>query len=455
MQRIIWSWLRIFIGIVLTASGASILWGTLAGLVGLCLGLGIWLAFQLAQTLRLLNWLRRPKPSTIPGGIGIWEDIFSALMQQSKSRKNRKKKINTTLQRFYLLSEAMPNGVAVLNREGRIEWMNRLVMQHLGLLPQDKGGILKNLLRAPDVFAYLESVYAGDNPPPLKIQRPKNGSGTMRILSLQCTHLGGNMYLLISHDISAGEMLNAARTDFVANVSHELRTPLTVVSGFLETMADTPDLPRAQQQQFIDLMQKESRRMLSLLNDLLTLSRLENHTDEPQMELFNLSLLAQQIAAATRGLAQEKHEIREEITPDIFIKGIQPDIYSALSNLTFNAVRYTPPGGKINIGLAPAIDDDGNRVLRFSVTDNGPGIAPEHIPRLTERFYRVDSGRSRSMGGTGLGLSITKHALALHHARLHIESVVGQGSTFMADFPVPPQEQPLTGTAAPKPAALQ
>jgi two-component system phosphate regulon sensor histidine kinase PhoR len=224
-------------------------------------------------------------------------------------------------------------------------------------------------------------------------------------------------------------------------VSHELRTPLTVINGFLETMADMPDLPREQAQQFIGLMQKEGARMQTLLADLLTLSRLESGVPAEQTPI-DLSSLAESLSGDGDTLSAGKHEIHTDIAPDIWISGIYADLYNGLSNLVFNAVRYTPAGGIIRISLQalPSEQPFSLPDVRFAVQDNGPGIAPEHIPHLTERFYRVDKGRSRQSGGTGLGLAIVKHALAEHNSLLHISSTIGEGSEFSAVFKqiVPP-----------------
>ena len=251
-----------------------------------------------------------------------------------------------------------------------------------------------------------------------------------RPILISKTKLENEKLLLVTQDMSASEQLNQTRADFVANVSHELRTPLTVLSGFVETLSDMPDLPNEQRQEFLALMQQENKRMLNLIKDLLILSRLEHvQQDDKDKQAVDLSELARHIALDGKALSQGKHDFILEIEPNIWITGVLLDLQNALSNLVFNAVRYTPDGGNIRVVLR----QDGTHAT-FSVTDTGVGIAPEHIPRLTERFYRVDKGRSRETGGTGLGLAITKHALAKHGAILQIESRMGEGSTFSTEF---------------------
>lgn len=413
---------------LLTAAGVGWVGGGAVGLLAaLTLVLSVWLWRHLLYLQRLRRWLASPKLRRSPQGCGIWQDVFDTLLAQAKSRKKRKQQLASALQRFNRAAETMPNGVMILNRDGRIEWMNRLAAEHFNLQEGDRGDILGYLIRTPEFHRFLQ--ISADDTRPFKLFLP-DARQRPRTLALTRTPFENGADLLISQDISAAEQLNATRTAFVANVSHELRTPLTVINGFLETLADMPDLPREQQQEFIALMRKEGDRMLHLLADLLTLSRLESRTtDSTEYRPLDLSALCFQVAEAASALSQGRHVIEVDIAPDLIMQGIQADLYSALSNLAFNAVRYTPEGGSIHIvlvtesGVAPP-------QARFSIRDTGPGIAPEHLPRLTERFYRIDPGRSRQSGGTGLGLAITKHALAEHNTRLEIDSIVGVGSIF-------------------------
>ncbi|MFD1244124.1 phosphate regulon sensor histidine kinase PhoR [Paralysiella testudinis] len=410
--------------------------GVVAMLVVVNAVLVVWLSLYLFYMAKLLRWLQSPKLRMAPEGFGVWDEVFKTLLLQAKSRKKRKQKLGMALQRFNRAAEAMPNGVIILNREGRIEWMNHLAASHLNLdVERDWMGILPNLLRAPEFHQFLQQPLDAA-PRSIKISVPC-GKQRQRVLALTRSTFEARAELLITQDISAAEQLNATRTAFVANVSHELRTPLTVINGFLETMADMPALPTEQQQQFIGLMQKEGQRMLNLLADLLTLSRLESHSLAAiETQPINLSALVGQLLQEAQTLSKGRHHISHQTVPDIWVEGIQTDLYSALSNLVFNAVRYTPEGGNIDLTLARGEDAQQQPVAVFSVRDSGPGIAAEHIPRLTERFYRVDAGRSRQSGGTGLGLAITKHALAEHQGTLDIQSEVGVGSTFSAIVPL-------------------
>ena len=416
------------------AGGATGLFASMAA------WLGVWLAMQLYYVLKLARWLESPKINTIPHVGGMWSTIFDTLLRQAKSRKKRKQKLGAALQRFNRAAEAIPNGILILDKSGRIGWMNHLAVLHLNLNPAtDWNGILRNIVRKPEFLDFLNQPL--ENTAEIKITLPKNGGISERALLITRAPFQTDELLLITRDISQAEQLNATRTAFVANVSHELRTPLTVINGFLETMADMPDLPREQAQQFIGLMQKEGARMQTLLADLLTLSRLESGVPAEQTPI-DLSSLAESLSGDGDTLSAGKHEIHTDIAPDIWISGIYADLYNGLSNLVFNAVRYTPAGGIIRISLQalPSEQPFSLPDVRFAVQDNGPGIAPEHIPHLTERFYRVDKGRSRQSGGTGLGLAIVKHALAEHNSLLHINSTIGEGSEFSAVFKqiVPP-----------------
>ncbi len=410
--------------------------GVMAMLAVMNVMLVVWLSLYLFYMAKLLRWLQSPKLRMAPEGFGVWDEVFKTLLMQAKSCKKRKQKLNLALQRFNRAAEAMPNGVIILSREGRIEWMNRLAATHLNLdVERDWMGILPNLLRMPEFHQFLQQPLEAA-PRSIKISVP-SGKQRHRVLALTRSTFEARAELLITQDISAAEQLNATRTAFVANVSHELRTPLTVINGFLETMADMPALPTGQQQQFIGLMQKEGQRMLNLLADLLTLSRLESYSLAAiETQPINLSALAGQLLQEAQTLSKGRHHISHQTAPDIWVEGIQTDLYSALSNLVFNAVRYTPEGGNIDLTLARGEDAQQQPVAVFSVRDSGSGIAAEHIPRLTERFYRVDAGRSRQSGGTGLGLAITKHALAEHQGTLDIQSEVGVGSTFSAIVPL-------------------
>ena len=309
----------------------------------------------------------------------------------------------------------------------------------------DLGGILANLVRQPEFHHFMTDDASQHE---VKLHLPTR-KGLPRTVIVKRTPFDKHLQLLVSQDITPMEKLNQTRSDFIANVSHELRTPLTVINGFVETMQDLPNLPADKREQFLALMKKDSDRMLTLLDDLLTLSRLENFDPTHKLQPINLSALVEQLSQEGMTLSGGKQTFDTVIEPNLWIQGVQLDLYNALSNLVFNAVRYNPEGGHIAIHLHSS-DNAAN--ARFSVTDNGPGIAAEHIPRLTERFYRVDAGRSRASGGTGLGLAITKHALAEHGSRLEVESTVGKGSEFSAEFSLisKPQAVSLSGNTSPE-----
>ncbi|UOO82122.1 phosphate regulon sensor histidine kinase PhoR [Uruburuella testudinis] len=430
-------WRHILAGMFLSAVMALFGYaarGITGALAVLVLCLAVWLIWQFRYIIKLAGWLESPKISAMPQVKGMWANIFDTLLLQAKSRKKRKQKLGAALQRFYRAAEVIPNGILVLDKNGRISWMNGLAVEHLNLDPHnDWESILRNVVRRPEFLDFLNRPLEGTLE--IRFNIPKNGGITERALLVTRAPFQTDEELLITHDITEAERLNSTRTAFVANVSHELRTPLTVISGFLETLADTPNLPPEQTRQFIGMMQKESARMQTLLADLLTLSRLESGRSSEHTPV-DLSALAQLLAEDGETLSAGKHTIRTDIASDLWINGIYTDLYNGLSNLVFNAVRYTPAGGIIEISLKALPADNLFMLLplRFAVKDNGPGIAAEHIPRLTERFYRVDKGRSRQSGGTGLGLAIVKHALAEHDTALEISSEVGKGSEFAAVF---------------------
>ncbi|WP_037585921.1 phosphate regulon sensor histidine kinase PhoR [Stenoxybacter acetivorans] len=430
---------QVFASIIAVALIAYVFGGWIAALSGVCLLLLIWLVIYWYHLAKLAGWLKSPKLNTAPRGFGVWENIFIDLLQLVKSRKKRRQKLEAALHRFHSATEAMPNGVIILDNHGRIEWLNTLAARHLNLnIQHDRRSILSNLIRVPEFYPFV-SQPLNQQPISLKLALPDSQTAIDRTILIIRAPFESNADLLITQDISAAEQFNVTRTAFVANVSHELRTPLTVVNGFLETLSNMPDLPGEQQQEFIGLMHKESQRMLSVVNDLLTLSRLESQTAASiQTSPINLSALSEQAMQAAQTLSDGKHRFEVEITPDIEINGVQLDLYNAFSNLLFNAVRYTPESGEIRVSLEKTQPDDDIQAAQiiFSVQDSGPGIAAEHLPHLTDRFYRVDVGRSRQSGGTGLGLSIVKHALAEHGGYLEIDSEVGKGSVFRAVLPL-------------------
>jgi two-component system phosphate regulon sensor histidine kinase PhoR len=333
-------------------------------------------------------------------------------------------------------AQALPYGVAVLDADYRLDWCNDAAREHLGLDPErDRKQAIVNMVRSPEFVEYLR---AADFSEPVRLGSP----GSQRTLSLQMVSFGGDEHLLLSQDVTGAAQVEAMRRDFVANVSHELRTPLTVLAGFLETIQDLK-LDASRVRDYVGLMAPQAERMKRLIDDLLTLSSLEHAPPPPDAERVALRPLLQRVRAEADALSGGRHRISLDEAGDYDLLGAESEISSAFVNLVSNAVRYTPAGGEIR--LRWRANDDG---AAFTVEDTGIGVDPEHLPRLTERFYRVDRGRSRETGGTGLGLSIVKHALARHQAALAIDSTPGKGSRFTARFPaarLAPARQKVAG----------
>lgn len=330
------------------------------------------------------------------------------------------------LSRFQEATTAMPDATVVLSPYEEIEWMNQAAHDLLGFAyPRDVGHRVGNLLRHPDFLAFLNQQ---DYEKSVQIPSPVH---ERNVLSIRIIPYGKDQRLLIARDITHIQRLEQMRRDFVANVSHELRTPLTVVAGYLEAMQDESDDLGDQWGRTVSVMRQQTERMQRIVEDLLMLSRLETQRDHAGHEACSVpSLLAVICDDARRVSGEQRHEISLEADNDLWLQGNDAELRSLFSNLVFNAVRYTPAGGRIHVKWSQEGD-----AACFSVADTGIGIAPQHVPRLTERFYRVDVGRSRDSGGTGLGLAIVKHVLLRHEGRLEITSRLGEGSTFTARFP--------------------
>ncbi|KZE33272.1 phosphate regulon sensor histidine kinase PhoR [Crenobacter luteus] len=418
---------RTLIGALVVAFLSLLVWGALGAVEALSLALFcvlLWLAFHLYHIALLLRWLRHPGSERVPDGFGSWHMVFMTLYRQARAQSQNKKKLTNVLERFISAGEAMPDGVVVLDEHDRIEWLNPSAVEHLGLnRKEDVGNQILNLVRQPNFHAYM----AADNfsqPLILRFVQPSE-----RVLAIQLVPFDSTRKLLLSRDITQLERVQTVHRDFVANVSHELRTPLTVIGGFLETFADMDEPDPAMLKQFMPMMLEQTRRMQSLVEDLLTLSRLENSPKAVPNEKVNMDELLATLRTEAEGLSQGRHTIVCEQRSRRWLWGSENELHSAFGNLVSNAIRYTPEGGTVTL----AWRDCGQKAV-FSVSDTGIGIPREHIPRLTERFYRVDRGRSRGNGGTGLGLAIVKHVLARHHAKLEIASEPDKGSTFSAVF---------------------
>ena len=415
-------------GFLVLALVAWPLAGGVSALVLFALCLIGYLVYHLRQLEALNRWLADPQLTSVPQGTGSWEDTFAILYQMARRQSKSRHQLSEALARFRRAGEAMPDGVVILDEHDEIEWFNPIAGRQLGLnLDTDAGRPITYLLRQTQFHEYLA---AHNYAEPLIMESLRNPGVT---LSIQLVPFGAKQKLLISRDITRFEQLETMRRDFVANVSHEMRTPLTVVGGFLETLQDHANLGEEDRKHYFDLMLDQTQRMQRLIEDLLTLSRLESAANPLQEATVDVPALLRSLHNEAQGLSRERHRIRLEIESDAALLGDENELRSAFGNLISNAVRYTPPGGEIVLRWE-AMTGDGDGV-RFSVRDSGIGIESQHIPRLTERFYRVDRSRSRETGGTGLGLSIVKHVLTRHHGRLEVASEVGKGSTFSACFP--------------------
>ncbi|NJM32447.1 MAG: phosphate regulon sensor histidine kinase PhoR [Limnobacter sp.] len=421
----------------------------LAAVVGSAVGdgpgswLGLLFMALLLKGLDLVNrhkfhlWLDDFTLENVPLLAGVWDDMAAKLFRVLKLQQKQQQALSNALISFRTAAQALPDGVVTLDAAGHIIWCNSTAQKHLGLrLTSDIGFPLINIVRDPQFVHYL-SGNAWEQT--LVIHSPRSNG---KILSVQAVGYGDQQVLVLSRDITKIERLEAMRRDFIANVSHELKTPLTVLSGFLETFRDMPLSPE-QRTQYLEMMANQAVRMQNLVEDLLTLSALESGT-QAESETVNLSELALHLANEAQQISGGQHRIvAEQIEHNLLAQGSEQEIRSAFSNLVTNAVRYTPQGGTIRLTLQQGEDDLGQPISSFTVTDSGIGIQPEHIPRLTERFYRVDRSRSRESGGTGLGLAIVKHITSRHHGELKIRSTPGTGSTFEIQLPLAGVDHPI------------
>ena len=375
----------------------------------------------------LSRWSRQEFGATLPRSSGPWEELYAQLYHRGRARQREHAELTEALVSFRSAAQALPDGVVTLNAQNQIVWCNPQAEQHLTLrLGKDIGQNIANLVRAPDFLAYV-SRGEWDKPVQLRVRHP--GQRAERVLSLQLVAYGDAQKLLLSRDITRFEKLETTRRDFVANVSHELKTPLTVLAGFLETISESA-VTVEQRAQYMALMREQADRMKQLVDDLLTLSALEA-TNNPREDTVDTDALFVRIQETARQLSNGQHELQFEIESGIAILGSEVELTSAFTNLVTNAIRYTPDHGRIVVRWHRQPDGGATLV----VLDSGIGIPAQHLPRLTERFYRVDRGRSRQSGGTGLGLAIVKHVLTRHQGTLDIASEVGRGSTFSATLP--------------------
>ena len=414
----VWIWL----------DAAAALWAALIYLV-------LHILIQNWKFIRFQKWLNSASLQVNPDWNGAWLDVAARINRQQLLADNSAKLNERRLQDFLLAIQASPNGVILLDGEARIDWCNDTAASHLGLdAKKDRLQHIVHLVRDPHFTRY----FAQENhPSEVLIDGRSTSVSNFRKLSVQLHKYGDGRLLLLSRDVTEVVKAEAMRRDFVANVSHEIRTPLTVLGGFVETLQSVP-LDAQETQKYLQLMSSQAGRMQSLVADLLTLSQLEATQSPNGQEYVSLPDLVTQVMseanAFTSMLAEQqsgkKHALVFDQVPILWLMGSQKELFSALSNLVSNAIRYTPLGGLVHLTFLNTDDQ-----LTISVKDTGPGIASEHLPRLTERFYRIDQSRSRETGGTGLGLAITKHVMQRHGGELQVQSEQGKGSTFNLIFP--------------------
>ena len=411
--------------LLILAAAAGLGWQAGHPAPGLALGATLLCGWHLWRLSRLERWLRdgcrrrRPQPD------GIWGEIYYHLQRRRQRRRDDTRRYIDTLRQFQEAARAMPDATVVLDDADTVLWSNPAAEDLLGLRsPQDLGTRITYLVRHPSFVAFLarrDAQGVCDFPSPVGGQP----------LSVRAIPYGEANRLLIASDVSRVHRLEQVRRDFVANVSHELRTPLTVIGGYLETLLDSGDACAVKWQQPLRSMQHQSARMLHIIEDLLMLAKLEGqHERLPPRPVAVPGMLAAIAEDAIALSGEQQHTVRVDADPALWLCGHEQELRSAFSNLVFNAIRHTPAGRHVDIRWHADA-----RGVHLEVIDNGDGIAPHHLPRLTERFYRVDRGRNRERGGTGLGLAIVKHVMSRHGGQLRIASTVGAGSRFACDFP--------------------
>ncbi|MGI4982299.1 MAG: phosphate regulon sensor histidine kinase PhoR [Janthinobacterium lividum] len=422
-------WIRSLISLVVLAV-LSLLVGTLyrrdAGLATAVAGLLVHWLLTTYHTQRLWRLLDAPMYGDVPSAAGVWGEIYYRLYRLAKRWHAQVRAVEVQHERFIDAIQVSPNGIIMLDDEHRIVWCNANAERQFGLDAQrDVRQHITHLIRHPAFIRYLGSSREGT-----ELRMSGMGRKFHKVLSVQVFPYGDNRKMVISQDITKLERTDAMRRDFVANVSHELKTPLTVLAGFLETVRELP-LSEDERMRYLGLMEQQSTRMGHIVSDLLVLAHIEADPKAPGDAPVDIARLLRHVRDEALGLSAGRHTITFDVDPELGVTGAESELASAFGNLLTNAVRYTPEGGAIHARWRA---EEGGAV--FCVSDNGIGIPVEHIPRLTERFYRVDSSRSRDTGGTGLGLAIVKHVLQRHEARLGIRSHVERGSTFTIHFPL-------------------
>jgi len=417
------SWKRLCFELILCCIPALIL-GTIFGhlpwfLLAAVTGLLVWHFWNL---LRLSWWLWVDRSMTPPPGSGSWEPLLYGLHQMQMRNKKRRRELGSLIKRFRSGAESLPDAVVLTTEEGAMFWCNGLAQQLLGLRwPDDNGQNILNLLRYPEFAQYLKK---------RDFTRPHNlvlNNG--RHLEIRVMPYSDKQWLMVARDVTQMHQLEGARRNFFANVSHELRTPLTVLQGYLEMMQEQT-LEGAPREKALQTMREQTQRMEGLVKQLLTLSRIEAAPTLALNDTIDVPMMLRMLEREAQTLSQQQHQITFEVDNSLKVRGSNDELRSAISNLVYNAVNHTPPGTHITVRWQHAPTG-----AEFSVEDDGPGIGPEHIPRLTERFYRVDKARSRQTGGSGLGLAIVKHAINHHDSRLDIVSTPGKSTRFSFVIP--------------------
>ena len=391
----------------------------------LIVGGGLYMAWMLWQIYRLDHWLSNTRNGTPPEASGIWGDVFDRVERLQKRQKREKRRLQGVVKRGQEITAAIPDGIVLLDRQGNIDWFNGVAAELLSLRQQDHGHPLINYVRHPNFIDYMES---GNFQEPLDLPSPQSRAIH---LQYQVSYFGQGDSLIVVRNITRLYKLEQVRKDFVANVSHELRTPLTVIRGYVESLEVSPGLNDIMKRA-LSQMAQQSARMTNLINDLLVLSKLETEESELTHDEVSLRPLLQQVQQDAETLSGDSgHKIQLSCPPELVLSASQQELHSAFSNLVFNAVKYTADETEVSI----AVTYDSSSV-QVAIKDLGDGIEGAHLPRLTERFYRVDEGRNSESGGTGLGLAIVKHIMERHGGRLEISSQLGKGSTFACVFPI-------------------
>jgi two-component system phosphate regulon sensor histidine kinase PhoR len=404
--------------------GGAWQWPALGSLLGAAAGALVHAFVDAWRAHRFMNWLRAQNEGPAPRDAGFWGEVGYRVERAVRLLERRVESENARLDQFLSAIEASPNGVLLLDANDQIEWCNSVAADHFGLDPQrDRRQRITNLVRAPAFVAYLQASVFGD-------AVSFAGPGSRGTVSVLIRPYGEGTKLVLSQDITERERNDAMRRDFVANVSHEIRTPLTVLAGFIETMGNLP-LTDVERRRVLELMSQQTTRMQTLVGDLLTLAQLEGSPRPASDRWVAVQKIFNQVQADAEALSAGRHSLRFAGADAMQVAGAEAELLSGVANLVNNAVRYTPSGGRVEVSFIARSDGTGE----LEVRDTGIGIEREHLPRLTERFYRVDGSRSRDTGGTGLGLSIVKHVAQRHGGELEVSSEPGKGSSFRLLFP--------------------